>query len=166
MVLAAEWAGYTEGVRWGSLPRAVVDSASRDARIADNPAVFARALARTVDQLKAAGKRVVIVRGVPEHEFDVPNALVRQRAFPGLVPLHAQTSRTQYDARNRSAESAFGQLTGVTFVDPAAILCPSAQGCTIADIHGASLYGDGSHLSDVGAATLTDALTRALFAQP
>ncbi len=166
VVLAAEWAGYTEGFRWGSLPRAFVDSASRDARIADNPDVFARALGRTVDQLKAAGKRVVIVRGVPEHEFDVPNALVRQRVFPGLVPLHAQTSRAQYDARNRSAEAAFAHLTGVTFVDPAAILCPSAQRCTIADIHGASLYGDGSHLSDVGAATLTDALTRALFTQP
>ena len=75
IVLASRWANLGSPVRApgdGSKPKTLYDSASGEVKID-----FAKALARTVAQLRATGARVVVVGPTPEVEYDVPRALLR-----------------------------------------------------------------------------------------
>lgn len=153
VVLMAEWANYTEGQRWNSHLVAYTDGESKSATPQENPAVFSRALARTVEFLHQHGKRIVIVKSVPEFEFEIKTALAKIAFFKLDSKTLHPTTGADYKERNRNVLEIFARLPGpVTFLDPYPLFCESAvKPCAIHNSEGIPYFSDGAHLTKDGA---------------
>lgn len=163
VVLAAEWANYTSGTRFMD-PVSAYDygpdgQANRDP--AGNPAEFARAFAATVAAVRATGKRLVVIEGVPEYDMLVPSAVV-QRLMLGQGLDDLRQPLAAYQARNADAVAAFDRdRAGITWVRPQDVLCPDGF-CTPFDAAGLPLLNDGSHLTARGLALVLPSILQAL----
>lgn len=152
VVLVAEWANYTTGIRWGVSKVASYASGS-DFEIPDaagNREAFDRALRATLVRLE--GKRVVIVKSVPEYHTRVPDALAKAALFAdGELPEDMRVSWEDYWERNRDVETVWSRVPdgAAEFVDTGQYLCSGAW-CRYMNEQGA-LYLDDNHLSRVGA---------------
>jgi len=156
VVLAAQWANYTTGYRHGSdaIAYDFTPDGTTNRTVDGNPAEFARALAGTLNAIRAAGKRVVIVGPVPEYDFDVPQAALRLAAQAPQVPEDFTLARPSYAARNTAVFEAFEQTPeGAAFIDPWAILCGDTV-CDPFSDQGFPLYNDGNHLLPEGMAPI------------
>jgi len=152
VILVAEWANYTTGVRWG-VPKVASYASGPAEAVADassNPEAFDRALQATLARL--AEKQVVIVKSVPEYHTRVPDSLAKAALFAdGELPEEMRVSWTDYEERNRDVEIAWSHVpTGAAaFVETGKYLCHGAW-CRYMNEQGA-LYLDDNHLSRVGA---------------
>jgi hypothetical protein len=159
VILESRWAKYAEGTAWGVEPKGhpivLHDDACTSGETArDNHAVFARGLWRTLGQLRALGKNIVIVAGVPEIGWPVPavlarRALARDRTDVNL-PLHV------YMRRQKFVLATFDRIHrqgGARVLYPHRILCAGGT-CDVA-LNGIPLYRDEHHLSVFGARQLT-----------
>ena len=103
-------------------------------------------LTRLVKRLRAAGLRVVLIGGVPEIGWNVPERMLVQSRFSGAKPMGSPTLEA-VKARNVSAERILSKLAGeegVEFVSLAEAFCrPQCE--TVRDGH--LLYHDDDHLS-------------------
>jgi peptidoglycan/LPS O-acetylase OafA/YrhL len=164
VILEARWAKYANGATYGDEPHGhviITDSQSEGPPPPDNHAVFARGLERTVRELTAAGKKVVLVAAVPEIGWPVPAVLAR-RALAG-DQLDIAPSMDAYRQRQRFVLEAFARmqrLYGVTVIYPHQVLCTNGR-CAVA-LNGIPLYRDEHHLSVYGALKLEPLLAGTL----
>ena len=155
VILAANWHLYLVGSRYGADYR---DDPPREIRSLSDPAlqtnlvVFEVALRRTVALLKAAGKRIVIIKQAPELDFPPADCIGRRRFQPGRATRTVEEcvlDRRDIQAYLAEYEVPFDRvvrtIVGVDVWDPVPLFC-GAQECLI--MHGGKLlYRDESHLT-------------------
>lgn len=154
VILSARWALAAEGFRpegEDGAPAVLRDKQSDDAELdpRGNYEIFARRLAETVRAITATGSRVVILEGVPEIGWSVPEE-IGDNIFVG-TPIPDAPSRDEIKIRNARVNSLFEDLSkedGVELVDISSILC--RPDCSV-ELGGKPLYFDDDHLSTVGA---------------
>lgn len=158
VVLAARWAIYAEGTRYGletGAPIALDDGSDRS-----NRAVFSDGLGRLLTALKTGGKDVVIVGPVPEVGRDVPIILAKTllggatSASVALAPSRADFERRQ--AFVMPTLTALAESSGARLVWPHEALCDEAV-CAVEKL-GQPLYRDDDHIAASAAADLATVL--------
>jgi peptidoglycan/LPS O-acetylase OafA/YrhL len=164
VILEARWGKDAEGSTYGSEPRgriAFVDDFSTGAPEANNRAVFARGLERTVHALVAGGKKVVIVASVPEIGWAVPPVLARLRFAKNYgMPSLAKSLYLQRQSFVLGELAHLKLVYNVTIVYPDRVLCTAAS-CEVA-LNGLPIYRDEHHLTVKGAKQLEPLFEQAL----
>jgi hypothetical protein len=157
IILVGRWTSAAEGSRFGAEAAKdwfIVDRFSPDKGYAENRAVLARGIERTVTAF--AGREVYVVADIPEQPFDVPQVEALCRYLGRPCPTGV--TRADFDRRQAAARqilAAGAEKSGYRIVNVGERLC-SESGCrVIAD--GASLYSDDNHLSRAGALSVQDA---------
>ena len=149
--LVAEWLR-------GADVRSVILSGNWDAvGLAEVPAF--RAL---IADLEAQGRDIIIVRSLPELDFDLPVVAARmaQRGLPPPDGPSAEAERLAHKRKDLILDEALaGQAVELRPID---VLCPGQTCLTISG--GELLYADHDHLSKAGALLLTPMLLDALRA--
>ena len=168
VILHAEWANYAQGTRWKTRDtRYFFDELTSNTSIDENKRVFERGVTRTVEALSDAGKRVIIVKSVPEYDVLLPNYLARSFERHGKLVLgDAGITTVEYSQRNEEVEQAFQKLpkdSGLAFVETFDVFCPEGQ-CKAFDAKNNVLYNDANHLSLYGARMLVDRIIGVLDA--
>ncbi|HBE92443.1 MAG TPA: hypothetical protein DDW55_07915 [Gammaproteobacteria bacterium] len=115
----------------------------------ENKRVFVRSLARTIDSLRAANKKVVLVGDVPEVGWSVPHILALSAQHGANAP--ESISRHEAALKYQFIDNVFREFAsqdGVEFLPVWDLLCQ--DNCLItAENH--ALYSDDDHLSYYGA---------------
>lgn len=128
-----------------------------------NAALFREGLAATVAALRATGRRVIILGGVPEIGWNVPDQLARHlhwgRPLPPVPDLAAVQRRA---ARADAVLRALAAQEGVQLVPLAPAMCTPL--CRVAEGERA-LYHDDDHLSRFGAIRVIAPLVMAALAR-
>jgi len=157
--LIARWATLGSEVRApgdGEAPRLIFTGPTQRQRTTLQASLLA-----TVRQIEATGARVVIVGPVPEIDFDVPNALVRNLWLGNAFPV---TSRAKFDVRQRQSLAAIAATvtrTHAIAIYPHELFCDTSA-CRISD--GAKpLYIDDDHLSHVGALVVATHIAKSIW---
>jgi len=154
VVLAAIWYLYMSGRNFtddASMPpywRVEASASPRDA--------FARQLEITLEKLRQAGKKVVVIKQAPMLYFHPKACLARPlNIFPAR---DCRISRAQVDAYQRKHEAEFDRILArfpdIVTLDPAAHLCGGSH-CEIF-IGEHALYRDSRHLSLFGSEYLAE----------
>lgn len=114
-----------------------------------DPATLAR-LDATIAQIRAAGRRAVVIGPVPSQDWNVPRRLARLAARGQNQDAHGIDEAT-YRTRNAWFLSAYPrwQAQGVGLIDPARGLFDSGKGMIVKQ--GDPLYFDSHHISVAGA---------------
>jgi peptidoglycan/LPS O-acetylase OafA/YrhL len=160
VVLHARWALSVEGSRYGSEggPNYVLEYTDNAREGLSNVQVVALGLERTVKQLMALGKRVIVIAGVPEVGVSVPKVLVNNM-FWGKNRDIAPSARA-FSERQLSTNEIFkvmqNKYPALLVVHPSNVLCDERV-CHIAR-EGEPLYFDDDHLSDLGAGLVVEQL--------
>lgn len=117
---------------------------------------FASFLDRTVGVLIGAGKRVYLMQDVPELADD----LVGQKAAIKSIGAGGSAVYGPTLAEHETVQGAVNEVLrsvarkyGALLLDPAEVLCRSADGCIVAD-RNRTLYRDRHHLTDAAAIEL------------
>ncbi|WP_323845123.1 acyltransferase family protein [Microbulbifer magnicolonia] len=163
VILVARWALVVEGTRspGESGPPAIMGPAAMQGApelpadgdtAARNFALVARGLTETVARIRAGGRRVVIVEGIPEIPFSVPLAIVSAE-FAG-AQLQAAPMREEVEARNRRADAIFDTLVEEFQVQRASLVPELCRPRCRIQANGEPLYRDDDHLSTFGAERL------------
>jgi len=157
VILTGRWALSAEGTR-PERPGSPVFEFDHVKESQDSHAVFQRGIQRTISKLRAAGKKVVILGGVPEMAWYVPATTgLRQRL--GREPL--VLSRLDAEKRNKFVSETFKEIAtdpGVRYYPLIPVLCANGECLQLIDGHPA--YFDTNHISNYGAAWLADHLPR------
>jgi peptidoglycan/LPS O-acetylase OafA/YrhL len=168
VILMARWGKNAAGTATADEGRGFVpisDPQGRARRPADNAAIFARGLTRTVNALRAAHRNVVLVGPVPEIGAPVPQTLARL-ALAG-DSRHIGPTLKKYLKREKGVLPLFHTMArrpGVSAVFPGHLLC--ASGRCIVSKDGIPLYRDSHHLSVHGALLLDPLLANIFEAEP
>lgn len=166
VVLAARWAMASEGTRpEGGDDMQLEPVAARNAPIPSwatqametrRAAMVADALDRTVAAIRATGRQVVLIKGVPEIDHSVPAALARA-AFGGTT-LGTGPSVSRVEKRHQQADRMIDLVAerhGAYTLNPREMMCD--DNCQIA-IDNKLLYRDDDHLTAYAARQLLPAL--------
>ena len=152
VVLAARWSLYVYGQRNGDTGASIHDPATGKYDRATAEQLFTEGLGALVQQLRAQGHRVWLVKEVPLQDFNVPYRLSR------LAMLGRPTDReglplAEHMQRQAYISSLFERMaaadSGVQLLDPAPKLCDTNGWCRV-ELAGKSLYTDDNHLSISG----------------
>ena len=112
VILAGRWALAAEGSRSDEPERSALLAPRAgglpSGTVADNLAVFRSGLANTVAAIRATGRRVVILGGVPEIGWSVPDAL-GARLMHG-TPLPSAPTAADVAARNARVDAVLADL--------------------------------------------------------
>jgi peptidoglycan/LPS O-acetylase OafA/YrhL len=131
------------------------DDKSTSASLAENKAVMARGLQRTIEAVTASGARAWLVMEPPYVGYNTPNRLARE-----IMNGQSPDRMFGIGAAEKAKRSAFIRelVAGlpVTVIDPAEVLC-DADHCLAVD-GGKPLYFDDNHLSIYGTARLAPLL--------
>lgn len=166
-VLEARWGKSAAGTATADEGRgfvAISDDQGRARKPADNAAIFARGLKRTVNALLQAHRKVVLVGPAPEIGVAVPQALARQALVGEDRPIGP--TLTRYLRREKVVLPLFHALArrpDVEAVYPAQYFCASGRCMVRKD--GIPLYRDSHHLSVYGARLLDPLLADIFGAQ-
>ena len=161
--LAARWAAYADGRRFGREFGGryyLVDADHRAPSIATSRLLLRDRLIDVAQTLLAAGKAVVVVEQTPEMGFDAgrcfrlldPVAAAERCVVPRAAVVDR---RSAADAAIAAAREAVPQLR---LVDPLPALCDQTLCYAVRD--GIGLYSDFHHLSRAGADRLVPDLLR------
>ena len=154
VILAARWVMASDGTRYKKEPGKsieLVDLQAPDSINTPNLTVFEVGIKRTVDQLLALGKIVVLVKPVPEIGFEVPSAYFVAEITGRDVSSLVSPTFSEYMQRTKNVESVFSKIEKerpVIIVSPSTYLC-DAQHCRVV-LDGRPLYRDNNHLSTFG----------------
>ena len=148
VVLSARWANFTTG--YSHLGSPIAYDFREDGGINEsvdrNAFEFALAFDRTLDELNATGKRVIVIGPAPEYNFNVPNAALRLSRLGAWAADEFQLTRYEYEKRNGDVlDILAANLTNFTLIDVWPIVC-SEQRCLPFTEDGFALYNDGNHL--------------------
>lgn len=164
--LVGRWAIYAQGRRFmksASIePTLVVDGESPGPSLGENPRAFARALDRTVAELRGRGLKVVVLHQVPDAGYHVSIASVmaaRMQRDIDLRPTRAEHQEFQRPTRDiLAARAARGDIALVPLDE---LLCDTEM-CRVMTRDGLPAYWDDNHLSRRGARELAPALAELL----
>ena len=158
--LVAEWANYTKGGRdqggrrGGMPPSLAMDSEGVAKAVSDNTRIFERSLWKTVELLQRSGKRVVVVKSVPEFKSAVIESISRKVFFGASIAnvesYAPRISLNDYQQRNAEIEPIFEKLKGVSFVETKDLFCSDRE-CSSVSRNGEILFSDTNHLTQRGA---------------
>jgi peptidoglycan/LPS O-acetylase OafA/YrhL len=170
VILTGRWALSAEGTRadgeTGNPVRLLsLPDAPAALRGADNAALFDYGLDRTLANIVPHADRVVLMGGVPEIGFHVPNTLVQSTLL--FQPMPDPPALQAYAERHARANPILARLAdshGAVFADLGPVFCTPA--CAIRDDTGALLYSDDNHLSEHGARRMVPAILDAVFPNP
>ena len=164
VILAAEWAMYTQGFRDELLPRRWRDDAGMAINIADNVNLFERSLKITIDRLVAADKQVRIMMPVPEfdhHSYDYVGKKILHdklslaaatRSLPGIA-------EAAFNSRNAEVLKVFSQFEDqVRFVPVKDIFCRNERCYPFAENNDVPYYSDRIHVNYEGAKPIVSRL--------
>ena len=164
--MVSRWAVYAQGLRFRHAPTArqtlVIDAESPAPALDENPRAFARALDRTIAELRRRGLKVVVIEQVPDVGYHVSTAMVMTRRTRRELEL--RPSRAEYDAFQGSTDALFapriarGEISVVSLAD---LLCDAAM-CRVTTRDGLPAYWDDNHLSRRGARELAPELAEVL----
>jgi peptidoglycan/LPS O-acetylase OafA/YrhL len=163
VVLFSEWSLYTEGVRYGSRHISYFsDAETRATGVQENLAVFERGLQRTKIALENAGKKIIVVKSVPEYDASVPATLAKAMLLDSRIPPARLMTHEKFALRNKLAEDAFSAAnlgSWADVVEPVRLFCDQRY-CSYADARSNSLYEDDNHLSYLGSWIVVDEILR------
>jgi hypothetical protein len=150
VILFARWALMAEGDRFRGEggPPALLRSVNETlpfGQAADNYAIFAKAFRRTIDVLRDSGRHVILIDGVPEIGWSVPDRLGDSRFIGSPVP--AQPTLDVIEDRNARVNALFAEAATDPRIDRLSLvpeLCTPV--CAILR-DGRPLYHDDDHLS-------------------
>jgi peptidoglycan/LPS O-acetylase OafA/YrhL len=161
VILEARWALAAEGYRAPGEPgkpvlleRAETEPTPKDP--SGNFALFRAGLDKTVTAILGTGRKVILLGGVPEIGWNVPDELFRHLRWG--VPLSAPPTRNEVTRRNDRADlvlTGLAERQGVRLLQIAPLLCNPV--CRVEE-DGRPLYSDDDHLSRFGATTLVGPL--------
>ncbi|MFO7578722.1 MAG: acyltransferase family protein [Nitrosomonas halophila] len=158
VILLARWALATEGhgVPGELAEPAILDDDDINTETPTDPsgnyALFRSGLEATVAAILATGRRVVLIGGVPEIGWHVPDALARHRRFGSAMPQPPEIDAVlQRNQRAHRVMHRLARLEGVSYILPAPWLCNPA--CPVEE-RGRPLYYDDEHLTKNGALSL------------
>lgn len=165
VVLAARWALSTSGARYKneSGRSVVLVDLESDVKEQANIDLVDVGLRRTVAALKRLGKRVVVVKQVPEIGYDVPSANYSAKLSGRNVNEAIAPKTVEYTQRTADAHRIIDKLRDESLllvVDPSSLLC-STDSCDVA-IDGMPLYRDDHHLSLRGNILIADLFDQAI----
>lgn len=132
------------GLTWTADAGPLVDSAGRPAPV-QGAAGIADGIAATAAQLRAAGKRVVVIGPLAQPGWDVASTLSRSMAFGRTQPLPLFMPRAAFEQTFAAAIRLLENDPGVVLVRPDRVQC-SAGPCAYV-IAGDSLFADDNHLA-------------------
>jgi peptidoglycan/LPS O-acetylase OafA/YrhL len=146
--LASRWAPLVSGTVpeiGGTLRTFLRDEMTTDITAQETLRVFERSLDRTIHQMRALGKTVVVIGSVPEPGFDVPSILALAR-HNGVGQVRSNTME-----RARLAEAPAGTVLNMISKREGALYVPLlAPFCAVVcalESAGRPLYSDSNHLS-------------------
>lgn len=149
VILHARWALAESGERpaaEGNAPYRI-ESTARDGRsmIETQSIVFSRAIVETVHALTDESFDVVLILGLPEIGWRVPNALTRLRLFDEPLPeIPDLASVRDRNSQVRRIAQSLVPATNVFLIDLVPRLC---QPVCVVEYDGAPAYADDDHLS-------------------
>jgi peptidoglycan/LPS O-acetylase OafA/YrhL len=110
-------------------------------------------LAATVERLRKAGKRVVVLAPIPTAGFDVPGSLSRQAAFGSDQRFERSVDRRDFERRMAPVFAFLGdaEAKGVVVIYPHRRLCGSVR-CDFVQ-GGDPIFADANHLTATVART-------------
>jgi hypothetical protein len=132
------------GLTWGPEASALVDASGHVVNNYENAALVA-GLDDLLDQLKRAGKRVVLIGPIAEPGWDVASVLSRELAFGHPVDHALFMPVSDFTRRFESAIEHFQARVDIGFARPDKVQC-NAERCNYL-IDGRSLFSDGSHIA-------------------
>lgn len=166
VILAARWTLSAEGSRYKQEEGAAVELRDVGAGSGEkgsaggtdtNGNLFALGIERTIAEVAALGRRIVLVGQVPEVGYDVPAAAFAARLRGTDVTAAIGPTLAEYrdrTARVRPVLEAIAARTGVTYLQPATRLCDEER-CRVV-IDDVPLYRDDNHLSLRGNVFVSD----------
>lgn len=154
VVIMARWARHADGTGFGqdnAATRYLADQDGRAFSTEQNREIVERALARTLAELKALGRQVILVGSVPEIGQHVPDVLAKS-AWRGRS-ADLTLPRAAFEARQVWVNALLTQAAledHVTFMPVADTFC-DAQTCAAQTETGLPLYFDDNHIASTGA---------------
>lgn len=159
--IAARWALYADGTRYGTEKGSPVILESTEAKARsynpkNNLHIFNKGLARTVKELTALGAKVFLIEDIPEIPWSLPEAMARAELTHQTFDF--TISRSSYEARQQAVASSFDTLKGlpsVTLIPTYQAFCGSGKYCQIIE-DGLPKYRDNNHMSVAASQQLAD----------
>lgn len=165
--LSSRWPLYVEGIRMASEGHRAL-TVSRDGAATlpgGNPAEVSAALQAVVQDLRAAGRQVVLLGTVPEMPWDVmvrlQNAALFDAALPEDLP-NLSTLESRLAQSNAILSELAEQMDGVIYVPLATMLCN--PDCSLSDA-GHPRYSDNNHLTVQSALSVVVPALRAALSE-
>jgi peptidoglycan/LPS O-acetylase OafA/YrhL len=162
VILFAEWANYTKGMRFGdeNVAAYTFDNLDDTGDVSQNPIAFDRAMEFTFRKLKQAGKNVVLVSPTPEYQFHVPQSMAKVVLFNQSVGDLPRVTKAGYLERNKEAIHSLREHAdrfGFSVLNAYEVFC-AAQNCMFHNEKFEALYEDSNHLNFAGASMLVSPL--------
>jgi peptidoglycan/LPS O-acetylase OafA/YrhL len=112
---------------------------------------FESAFLRTVEAIRASGRKVVVLGDVPEYRFDVPRKIIASERWGLPIPWMDRAAALDRNARARAAFNLVAQEPGVRVLSLIDVLCKPI--CALKH-DGAPIYTDGDHITATAARSL------------
>jgi peptidoglycan/LPS O-acetylase OafA/YrhL len=156
--------GYDNGEGGKELAEYKESFAFSDNKFIQTSASKKAAVIRFVDEILEKDIPLLITYPVPETGWNIPHLNGKNILFNGGFKLQISTSFEKYKIRNSfvlNILDSIGNHPKLSRVKPAEIFCDTYfLGRCIAQVDGVPFYNDGDHLSDAGAALLTNEIFR------
>jgi peptidoglycan/LPS O-acetylase OafA/YrhL len=151
------------GLTWPYEPNALVAPNGSPVDNRDNLALI-HALDDLIDQLRGAGKQVILIGPLAEPGYDIASVISRQVAFDHKFDGPTFLSEADFSARYGAAIGHFEARSDIHFVRPDQIQC--ADGRCEYLIDGRSLFADSNHVAITELHRFQSLFEAALTAQP
>ena len=155
VILAANWHLYVNGSRFAEHYRTLPPWEIRiigEPTEEDNIDVFSEQLKKTIEFLKLHSKNVIVVKQIPELNFEVSHCLVLRPFEISRKETRCETASGEVKAYleeySKYLERVLADEPGVTVWDPYPYFCDDRKCISITD--GKPLYRDDVHLSKLG----------------
>ena len=155
VILAGNWHLYINGSRfaehYSTLPPWEIRVIGKPSE-QDNVIVFTGQLKKTIEFLEFHSKNVIVVRQIPELNYEVPRCLVMRPITITMKNTRCETAsgeaKAYLDEYLKYFDPVLADAPGVTVWDPYPYFCDDRKCISIVD--GKPLYRDDVHLSKLG----------------
>lgn len=162
VILHARWPLLIEGIPFdngeGGIEGGVLaDTPGHGRSVPEQARLVAASVGAMIDRLAASGKRVVLLGGVPEVGWTLPDYMARRIIF-GFPDDEVSYPRSAWDARNRTAADLLERLAeaeGVLVVDPSDAICGPGPRCQVTRDR-LPLFFDDDHVNSLGARLIAE----------
>lgn len=157
--LAARWAMYSETTRAVGEKGSRVylgDASDYSESVANSRRALQHGLERSIEQLLAENKKVVLFNQVPVYSYKPSNCWVKKARYGWLSETSCSISVEEVSNRfsftTRMFDTLLTKYPSVTFIDVISLLCDSKE--CVSKLGATPLYSDNNHLNDLGSRKL------------